>query len=101
VTGVQTCALPISNCGANKSLPIDIPIRYFYDSDITGKNKSMEHLNKGDTVFLWSKFLQENNIPFKDKWDLNDIIIYNKKNKIKTQNFEQYFSNDPMDLIDI
>ena len=91
----------IANTGANKELPIDICVEYFYDSDETGIKKSIEHINKGDSVFLWQKFLRDINAPYRKKWDLNDIIVYGKQNNIKLPNFKLYFSNDSLDIIDL
>ncbi|MFA5154758.1 MAG: hypothetical protein WC554_19590, partial [Clostridia bacterium] len=91
----------ISNTGANKELSLDIPVKYFYDFDDTGRKKSMEKLNQGYEVFLWTKFISNNNLPYRKKWDVNDAILYFHQKNIKVPNFEEYFSNDPLDIIDI
>jgi hypothetical protein len=91
----------IANTGANKELPIEIPVRYFYDSDETGKRKSFEHIEKSEEVFLWDKFLREHNFPFRMKWDFNDVLIYARNNGIKLHLIDNYFSGEPLDAIDI
>jgi len=91
----------IANAGANKKFPFDIPIWYFYDDDKTGMSKAIEKLNEGQHVFLWSKFKYDLNLPNRNKWDLNDVIIYLNQNNIRMPYFINYFSNDKMDTIDI
>jgi hypothetical protein len=91
----------IANTGANKELPIDLPVRYFYDYDDTGIRKSIEHLNKEQEVFLWSKFINELNLPYRKKWDWNDFIIYAKQNNLSLPSIDLFFSSDPIDIIDI
>jgi len=91
----------IANTGANKTFPLDIQLKYLYDKDDTGINRSIEHINDGDEVFLWEKFLRDINAPYRKKWDINDILIWSKQNNIKLPNFENYFSNDPLDMLDI
>jgi len=91
----------IANTGIHKAFPIDIPIRLFFDDDKDGRNKSIEHINEGHEVFLWTKFKTKFELPDRKKWDLNDCLIYFHENKIKTPDFNVYFSNDPLDIIDI
>lgn len=91
----------VASGGASKSFPIDLPLRYFYDKDKKGVEKSIEKLNNGMPVFLWDKFLRDLNAPSRKKWDLNDIIIWAWKNKVKLPNYDMYFSDDELDIIDI
>jgi hypothetical protein len=91
----------IANTGANKQLPIDIPVRYFFDSDDTGNKQAIKKINKEEEIFLWNKFLRDAKIPYRNKWDFNDILLYAKQNNIKLPNFELYFSNDSLDIIDL
>jgi predicted RNA-binding Zn-ribbon protein involved in translation (DUF1610 family) len=91
----------IANTGANKELPIEIPVRYWYDSDETGRNKSIQHINRDDEVFLWGKLENDLNLPYRKKWDLNDIMIWAQKNNLKLPLMDNYFSRDPLDIIDI
>ena len=91
----------IANTGANKYFPLDIPLKYLYDKDDTGVKKSIEHINNGDEVFLWEKYLRNLNAPYRKKWDINDIFIWCNKNNLKLPNILNYFSKDSLDIIDI
>jgi len=91
----------LGNAGANKSFPFDINYRAFFDYDKTGIEKSVEKINEGIKVFLWTKFLNDINAPYRKKWDLNDILIWAKENNIVIPNLENYFSNNPLDIIDV
>ena len=91
----------IANGGANKSFPLDIPIRYFYDKDKTGVKKALEKINEGSSVFLWEKFLKDINAPYRKKWDFTEVLLFIKNEKIPTPNLEFYFSDNPLDSIDI
>jgi hypothetical protein len=41
------------------------------------------------------------NLPYRKKWDLNDLMIWLKENNMRTPLFDNYFSNDPLDIIDL
>ncbi|MEG1363729.1 MAG: hypothetical protein RSC92_04800, partial [Clostridia bacterium] len=58
----------IAITGLSKKLVLDIPVRYFLDSDKDAVKKSIDLINKGESVFLWKKFLSENNFPKRKKW---------------------------------
>jgi len=90
-----------ANCGANKSFPFDISIKYFYDDDKTGRENSLKEINKGNQVFLWSSLKKDYDMPIRKKYDLNDFLILCKQNKWVIPNFDKYFSHDPLDAIDI
>lgn len=91
----------IANSGLQKSFPLDIPVRYWFDYDSEGNKKAIEFLERGEKVFLWGKFLNDINAPYRKKWDLNDVIIWAKNNNINLPNFNNYFSNDYLDMIDL
>ncbi len=91
----------IANTGANKELPIEIPVRYWYDSDETGKRKSLQHLERNDEVFLWDKFIRDVGLPFRKKFDWNDVLKWSKETGTKIPYVDTYFSADPLDIIDI
>ncbi len=91
----------IANTGANKELPIEILTRYFYDSDPTGKKKSFQHIDQKDEVFLWDKLIRDLGMPYRKKWDMNDLLIWIKENNLKLPLLDNYFSSEPLDAIDI
>ncbi len=91
----------IANAGANKNLPLDIPLKYLYDKDETGVKKSLENINHGYEVFLWERFLKDIGAPYRKKWDINDIFIWARSNNIKVPNILNYFSDNPLDIIDL
>ena len=87
-------------CSINNTFPFDvINKRYFLDSDSSGREKSQKLLTDGESVFLWKKFLQENGFPEREKWDLNDVIVYAHENGMKIKNLENYWSSDKWDMI--
>ena len=79
----------------------DIPtVRYFFDNDIEGKSKMIQKLKRGNTVFMWQKFLKDFNIPPKKVKDLNDLVKYEFKNRTGCLNeLDKYFTNNHLDLI--
>jgi hypothetical protein len=91
----------IASAGANKALPFDIGVRYWMDYDKTGIKKSIQYIEDEQYVFLWEKLNQDINFPYRKKWDLNDLFIWIKENNMKVPLFDQYFSNDSLDLIDL
>jgi len=91
----------VANTGANKTFPLPIPIRYCYDSDATGIKRSIQQIEQGQEVFLWKKLQNDINLPNRDKWDINDLIIWAKETNTKLPNLNNYFSNDSLDIIDI
>lgn len=74
--------------------------RYFFDNDIEGKNKMIEKIKMGQSVFLWAKFISDYNLPGKSIKDFNDLIKYEYKNrKGCLSNLDKYFSNNHLDMI--
>lgn len=66
---------------------------YLLDNDKAGKEKSIKLLYKKEYVFLWKKFINNNNLPKREKWDINDIILYLNITKYKFEELMPYFSN--------
>jgi transcription elongation factor Elf1 len=95
----------IANGGANKHFPLDIPRRYFYDDDKTGRNNVLKRIEEGYSIFLWERFKHEYGLPFKPendkKWDLNNVMLWLKNQGTPVPMWDKYFSNDPMDAIDL
>lgn len=96
------CPNSIALCSINNPFPFEVENkRWLLDGDQAGKDKMRDLLVKGDTVFLWSKFISENNLPEREKWDLNDIVNYVRSNGIKIKKLDNYFSNNKWDLLEI
>tara|TARA_R110000823_G_scaffold16638_5_gene53269 strand:+ start:13035 stop:14108 length:1074 start_codon:yes stop_codon:yes gene_type:complete len=74
--------------------------RYMFDNDYEGKAKMMQKLKKGQTVFMWDKYLKDFNIPKKKVKDLNDLIKYEYSKRTGClQEVDKYFTNNHLDLI--
>lgn len=83
----------------------DFPNRRFlidYDgegADNKTKLKVIELLSKGEYVFCWKKFIKEYRLPNRDKWDVNDVLLYLKKDKFTFKEIEPFFTNNLYDKI--
>lgn len=91
-------------CSGKNQFPFEIEsIRYFYDNDASGKEWSIEKIGQGQSVFMWEKYLKENSLMEHSKKikDLNDLLIFVKREKIKVKPFVNYFSIDKYDLIHV
>ena len=86
-------------CSLENKFPFEIDnIRYWYDWDKSGIEKTIDLLSKGFCVFNWGKFLDENEITKNRKWDLNDLVIHLRSTGKKIKRFDNYFTNDALDL---
>ena len=86
-------------CSLENKFPFDIETkRFWYDWDESGITKTMDLLSKGETVFNWGKFLEDHEITKNRKWDLNDLVIHLRTTGKKIKRFENYFTNDVLDL---
>lgn len=86
-------------CSLENRFPFDVDNkRFWYDWDKPGIQKSIDLLGEGQTVFNWGKFLEENNITKNRKWDLNDLVIHLRTTGKKIKRFDNYFTNDVLDL---
>lgn len=73
---------------------------FLFDDDKDGKKKTLKLLESGKYVFNWSKFKKDLNLPDREKWDINDTIIYlNKKNKFTFEELKPYFTNSIFDRV--
>lgn len=91
----------VANAGLQKGFPIEIPLRYWYDDDHEGRKKALKKIEDQQQVFLWTKFKTQNGMPWRKKWDLNDLVIWFEENNKRIPIFDSYFSDDPLDSIDI
>ena len=95
---VATCGTHFSEEVQKKLNSVDT--YYLLDPDLPGRERAYELMSEGKDVFLWSLFARTYNLPFKEKWDINDLVIYaNLKNKIKFQNLQRFFSNNIFDSV--
>lgn len=96
------CPNSIALCSINNQFPFDVENkRWMLDGDEPGRKKSMEFLEKGETVFLWGKFIRDNDLPEKDKWDLNDLVNHLRSTGKKIKRLDNYFSSDKWDIIEV
>jgi len=73
---------------------------FLFDFDEPGIDKSRKMLEKGKTVFLWMKYIKDiGGIPYREKWDTNDLCLYQDKQKLKMEELKPYFSNSNFDSI--
>ena len=95
---IATCGLLYSPSIEQKLNTIDI--YYLIDPDKDGIKKARKLLSEGKRVFLWTKFIKEFNLPHREKWDINELVIYGKiKHKIKFEYLKKFFSSNIYDGI--
>jgi hypothetical protein len=89
----------IALCSVENKFPFEFEnVRYWYDWDSAGRQKTSELLAKGLVVFNWKKFLEDHSLPINKKWDLNDLVNFLRAKKIKIKRFENYFTQEVLDL---
>lgn len=89
-------------CSAKNDFPFEIDnLRYFYDNDATGKEWAMRRIEAGHSVFLWRKYIEENELgAYQSKIkDLNDLLMEVRKKGLRLKKFADYFSNDKYDAV--
>ena len=102
-------ALFVENGIALTGVKIDDPLlkdfkhkRFLIDLDTKTddtKKKTIELLTRGEYVFCWKKFMKAHKIPMRDKWDVNDVLLYLKKDKFTCDDLEPFFTNSIFDKI--
>jgi hypothetical protein len=89
----------VALCSVENKFPFEFEnVRYWYDWDSAGRSKTSELLSKGSTVFNWKKFLEDHSLQLNKKWDLNDLVNFLRSKKIKIKRFENYFTQEVLDL---
>lgn len=92
----------IATLGAAKKVDISIPLWYVYDSDKKGNKEAIAKLRKGAQVFMWEKLKKQYRMPSREKWDVNDFVIWCIKNGKKIPTFwKEYFTNDILDIMEV
>ena len=92
----------VATISANNDIPFEIEsIRYFYDNDDRGRQGSLEKINAGKSVFLWRKYITDNEpfLSYSKIKDLNDLLLFARARRIKLKPFAPYFSNNKYDAI--
>ncbi len=68
---------------------------YLMDSDPPGQAKSLKLLKEGKSVFIWKKFIKDNELPEQRKFDLNEVYIkMNRTEKFTYEELKKYFTNN-------
>lgn len=89
----------VALCSVENKFPFEMDnLRYWYDWDTAGRDRASELLMRGETVFNWGKFLEENDLPKNKKWDLNDLVNFLRLNSKKVKRFDNYFTEEVLDL---
>ena len=78
--------------------------RFLIDYDGEGdsnktKKKVIELLTRGEYVFNWKKFMKVYKIPNKNKWDINEVILYLNKDKFTYDELKPFFTNSIYDKV--
>jgi hypothetical protein len=92
----------VALCSAKNSLPFEVEgARYFYDNDATGKEWAVKRITQGSSVFCWRKYIEENGLSDHQSKikDLNDLLVFLKKEKKKGKPFINYFSDSRYDMV--
>jgi len=89
----------VALCSIENKFPFEIEgLRFWDDWDNAGRNKSVERLSKGFSVFNWGKFLDDNKLDKNKKWDLNDLVNNLRRTGKKITRLDNYFTEDKLDL---
>ena len=91
----------VALCGAGHHMPFEMMFRYLFDDDKTGRSHAIEKLNEGYNVFMWDRLKSDLHLPQREKWDVNDLLIWCEDNHIHMPNLNNYYSSDSLDLLDI
>jgi len=76
--------------------------RFLIDYDCVTQDtrkKVISLLIKGEYVFNWKKFIKKHKLPEREKWDVNDVCLYLKKDKFTYKELEPFFTNSIYDKV--
>ena len=60
----------------------------------------MEKIQEKKMTFLWGKLKTDLGLPKRDKWDVNDVVLWCNQNKPGYKiEWLKYFSNNPLDML--
>jgi len=73
--------------------------RYFIlDGDKSGNERAIQLLERNEYVFCWKKYIHDIVLPSREKWDINDVIIYtNRTTKFTYDELKPYLTNSILD----
>ena len=78
----------------------DLKLRFILDNDESGKSTALKLLNKGYHVFMWSKYLKDNDLIYGKIKDINDLYIaMDRQNRFEYVELRKYFTNDRLDKV--
>lgn len=89
----------VALCGAGKNVDFPFDHRFLFDGDKTGREHAIESLKEGNYVFMWSKYIKENGLPNRSKWDINDVVKFATETGARIDSIDGYFTNDRLDTI--
>lgn len=95
-------SVAISNVNANIDVFLDLPnVRFLFDNDTAGKNKSIELIKLNHSVFMWNKFIKHFGIDtyLKDYGDIINYAFTTKRNIYK--GLGKWFSTSKIDLLHV
>jgi hypothetical protein len=73
-------------------------VRFMLDNDRSGRAVAERLLRTGKPVFMWAKYLADNKIGT-DVKDLNELAVL--RGGVDPRGLDVYFSDDPLDLINV
>lgn len=75
--------------------------RFFLDNDVSGRRVAERLMRAGRPVFMWSKYLDDNDVQQEIK-DFNELVVlYRRDRRCDPPSIEGYFSDDPLDLLSV
>lgn len=87
-------------CGLKNKFPFDLSnVKYMYDYDEPGTEKSIEMAKKGEKVFLWKKYISDSHINTQGKkLDWTDVIKIKRAKGEEVLDPRNYFTESKYDL---
>lgn len=76
-----------------------LKVYYLFDSDGAGVKESLKFLANRKYVFMWKKFIRDLKLPLQEKWDMNEVILYLKRDNFTFKELKKYFTKSKFDTI--
>lgn len=75
-------------------------IFWLFDFDDAGLKASNEYITRGESVFLWKKYAKEVGLPEREKFDINDLMIFfNRERPFTFDELKNFYSSSIYDKI--